>query len=115
MMNGKVIIASLFVAIFGGVSIGAISTAIYWAFDGRTNVIEATLVGLTAFMFAAIAVAAAVAMYDPKHKMREVAHPIAVGRSGRPEISDPLPGPARVQTPASGAHVSRLSKKRGSR
>jgi hypothetical protein len=58
----------------------------------------------TTVILSAIAVAAALTMSvrrKPHHL--DVEHPIAVGRSGAPEITDPLPGPARVRRPVSEA------------
>jgi hypothetical protein len=57
----------------------------------------------TTIILSATALAAALTFgRGPKHHL-DVEHPIAVGRSGAPEITDPLPGPARVRRPVSEA------------
>lgn len=56
-------------------------------------------------ILSATAIALSVVLYEERPlRIREVAHPIAVGRSGAPEITDPMPGPARVRRPVSEAY-----------
>jgi len=52
----------------------------------------------------ATALAVAITMSGSRKTRLDIEHPIAVGRSGRPEITDPMPGPARVQRPVSEAY-----------
>lgn len=49
-------------------------------------------------------IALGLTLHEPKNMMREVPHGIAVGRSGAPEMTDPMPSPARVIRPVSGAY-----------
>jgi hypothetical protein len=51
----------------------------------------------------ALAVALTVGFGPRKHRM-DVEHSIAVSRSGRPEMTDPMPSPARVRRPVSEAY-----------
>lgn len=67
----------------------------FWMF-----VVVATTVILSAI---ALAVALTMGVGRKRHRMH-LDHPIAVGRSGAPEITDPMPGPARVRRPVSEAY-----------
>jgi hypothetical protein len=51
----------------------------------------------------ALAVALTYGASRRTHHM-DVEHPIAVGRSGAPEMTDPMPSPARVRRPVSEAY-----------
>jgi hypothetical protein len=63
-------------------------------------VVVATTVILGAI---ALAVALTYGLGRRRHHV-DVEHSIAVGRSGRPEITDPMPSPARVRRPVSEAY-----------
>jgi len=63
------------------------------------------IVVATTVILSAIALAVALTMGGGRRRHRmDVEHSIAVGRSGAPEITDPMPGPARVRRPVSEAY-----------
>lgn len=73
----------------------------WWSF------VTAALLFLLAIVIGAMAAYAWQDSYERwfiRNYASQVDHPIAVGRSGAPEITDPMPGPARVKRPVSEAY-----------
>jgi hypothetical protein len=63
------------------------------------------IVVATTVILGEIALAVALTLgFGPRRHRMDVEHSIAVGRSGRPEITDPMPTPARVRRPVSEAY-----------
>jgi hypothetical protein len=91
--------------ICGALCVGSVAMVYLTARDNPDNTwVWWLMIAAMLFITSAVGIALGITFHDPRHRMRRVEHPIAVGRSGASEITDPMPTPARVRRPVSEAY-----------